>query len=899
MQSLPQESFAGGEIAPALWGRTDWDRYGISLKQCKDWLVMPYGGLKNRSGTLFQGEVADSSKSGRLIPFVYSSDQTCILEFGDLSFRVIKNGAVVATVVAPWALADLPLLKTTQSADVVTVCHPNYPPHKISRLSETSWTVTAIDFVNGPFDDINTDTSLTIYASAVSGTVDIFPSAVGLFTAADVGKLLYVGQKDAGRAWIPLTAVTTNTIRRANGKYWACLASGTTGTDRPGESDSRAVDDWNDGAVDWRYIHSGFGIAKITGIDPPAYSSSVTYVNNDVVRSAGVNYWATQGGTNHTPASSTSYWTPILSWDMGAGYGNGSMILHAGELYRSSQNWNTGHVPNESPDWWELWTGTVPHIPRPAAATVLTRIPDEAIVIGGKTHKWAKGTWNDLNGYPSCTTYFQQRQAFGGSPFRSQTVWLSRSADYPNFGTSVPSLDDDALTYPLVSNQVNAVRHLVGLGHSLVAFASDSITTLTGSDSQGALTPNSVQAKPQGTLGSSHIAPILVGNSTVYIQDKGQSVHDLMYDYSSDAYVGDDLSTFAPHLLEGFTIVGWAYQCVPYSILWLVRSDGALLGLTYVRSQKCIAWHQHNVGGAVESICCVSEGNEDAIHLLVRRTINGSVVRYRERMANRQIADIDDAHFVDSGIVVNGWNTTGTTVYLSPNPLTPWLGGVGNWLGITNPWTNGLRDGDIIVLFDSAGVRYEIALGVVGIALTPCIPNRDIPDELIGVHIAAWGVSRSIVTGLDHLEGETVSILSDGNAVAQQVVTNGSITLNLPGVVVHVGLPIQAELTLLDPNIPGKETIRNREKSIAGVDLMVEATRGLCVGFKEDASEVWEEWKQPFDENNNNPTEPFTGLAEIPIATGSTKNLVPMIRQYDPLPASVLSVTLRLEIGGV
>ena len=127
------------------------------------------------------------------------------------------------------------------------------------------------------------------------------------------------------------------------------------------------------------------------------------------------------------------------------------------------------------------------------------------------------------------------------------------------------------------------------------------------------------------------------------------------YEFSSDRFRGNDLSVFAEHLFEDREIIDMAYADEPYSILWVVMSDGEMLGLTYLREQEVLAWHRHTTDGFVESVATVSENNEDAIYISVKRTINGVDRRYVERLASRRnIKEPTDGFFVDSGLTYEG-----------------------------------------------------------------------------------------------------------------------------------------------------------------------------------------------------------------------------------------------------
>jgi hypothetical protein len=129
------------------------------------------------------------------------------------------------------------------------------------------------------------------------------------------------------------------------------------------------------------------------------------------------------------------------------------------------------------------------------------------------------------------------------------------------------------------------------------------------------------------------LKPIELDDSAIYVQARGTKVRDFK-PVSADAYEGTDLTIFAAHLFDGYTLVDWDYAQNPHSIVWAVRSDGTLLGLTYIRDQAVWGWHRHDTDGVFENVCVVPEGNEDAVYFVVRRTINGVTKRYIERMAS-------------------------------------------------------------------------------------------------------------------------------------------------------------------------------------------------------------------------------------------------------------------------
>jgi hypothetical protein len=804
--SLIQPSFTGGELSPSLYGRVDLARYGTSLKTCRNFVVQLYGGVSNRAGTKYLAEVKDSTKRHRLIPFAFSTTQTYVLEFGHLTMRVYKDGGQVVyssggsaglpvEIVTPYSESDLPLLNFTQSADVLYMCHPSYKPRQISRTAHDAWTIAEFANINGPFQTVNSTTSTTVYTSAATGTVTLTASS-SIFSSANIGQLFYIEQKDFGQPWETNKSVSVGNIRRSDGKYYEAQNAATTGTLRP----THDSDNWSDGAVDWKFLHPGFGVCRITAV-----------------------------------ASGTS-----------------------------------------------------------ATATVVRRLPDASVGSGGATYKWAVEAWGGNQGYPSCVAFHQQRLCFANTPAQPQSVWMSRTNAYIDFGTSTPIADDDAVTFTLASRQVNAIRHMLTLD-KLVLLTSGGEWIVAGGENE-TISPSSLIIKQQGYRGSSTVPPQVIGNTALYLQDKGQTVRDLGYEFASDTYTGTDLTVLASHLVEGRQIKEWAYQQVPFSCTWAVRSDGVLLGMTYMREQQVIGWHRHDTDGEVESVCVISEQNEDGVYLAIKRTINGSTKRFVERMQTRVINDIKDAFFVDCGLTYDGRNTGTRTMTLTSSGA--WTYGSAATFTLTAN-TSYFVVGDVgseIHFTDNTGriLRLLITAYTSGTVVTVTI-NRDVATELRSTALTAWGHARKNFAGLSYLEGKTLSVLADGHVAPQEVVASGAIALSTAATVVHAGLPIEADFETLDLSAPSGETVRDKQKIVHAVRMILEESRGLYAGRDENSLV---EYKQRSSENYDDSITLLTGIADIIIQANWNKNGRVFVRQSDPLPLSILAAIPEVTVGG-
>lgn len=148
-----QPSFTAGELSPALGARVDLAKYGSGLRTAINLFIHPHGGASNRAGTEFISEVKNSAHIARKIPFEFSTDQTYRLEFGHLHFRVIRDGGHILSggggiyeVATPYAHTDIDAIVYLQDGDIMYLCHPDYPVHKISRLADDNWTITQVTF---------------------------------------------------------------------------------------------------------------------------------------------------------------------------------------------------------------------------------------------------------------------------------------------------------------------------------------------------------------------------------------------------------------------------------------------------------------------------------------------------------------------------------------------------------------------------------------------------------------------------------------------------------------------------------------------------------------------------------------------------------------------------------
>lgn len=409
--------------------------------------------------------------------------------------------------------------------------------------------------------------------------------------------------------------------------------------------------------------------------------------------------------------------------------------------------------------------------------------------------------------YPRAVTYHEQRRCFGGSDTKPQSIWTTRSGSEQNFNYYIPTRDDDPISVTVKAREVNTVRHLLPLG-DLIALTNSGEWIISSGDSF-ALTPTSIRVRPQGYVGASDVQPVVTENSALYGAAEGGHIRELTYD-KGGALRSLDISLLATHLFDYHDITDLTFSKGPTPILWAVRDDGKLLGMTYLPSQQVVGWHQHDTDGAFESVCCITEDGESALYAVVSRTIGGATKRYVERLKTRYFATLADAFHVDCGLTYDG----------SPT---------------------------------------------------------------------------AIISGLSHLEGKTVSILADGAVHPRRMVVGGSVSLEAAASKVHIGLPITADLETLPLALQIEALGQGRYKNINQVWLRVYRSSGIFVG---PAFDKLTEAKQRHNEPYGTPPALKTDELQVTTLPKWTSDGTVCIRQSDPLPLTIVSMSLETAVGG-
>jgi len=303
------------------------------------------------------------------------------------------------------------------------------------------------------------------------------------------------------------------------------------------------------------------------------------------------------------------------------------------------------------------------------------------------------------------------------------------------------------------------------------------------------------------------------------------------------------LTILAEHISEG-GISEMAAQKEPQPILWSVRGDGQLIGLTYERDIDSfkVGWHRHILGGVsdaagtatkVESVAVIPNpaGTRDELWILVQRYINGAVVRHIEYLTpifNDEIKQ-KDAFFVDSGLSYDAPLTISAITKANP--------------GVITATSHGFSNGDKILLSDILGMSQLNGESVLAANVTTHtfeitnLAGTNLDTSSYSTYVSGGEARKfvSIISGLDHLEGEAVDILGDGAVQPSKTVASGSITLSDPATTVHIGYGFVSRGKMLRMNVGAADgTAIGKTQRTHRVGIMFHRSLGLKIGMSFD-----------------------------------------------------------------
>lgn len=959
-------SFAGGEIDPALWGHVDLQKFDAAAATLRNMFVSYRGGAVSRAGTAYVGRSKQRADLGqmqpRLIPFSFSISQDYVLEFGDNYVRIVTNGAFVTeapltvtgatqadpcvvsytggtlnagdwvffsgvggmtelngntfivgatgvgtislqdldgnnldstaynaytsggtvariyTIVSPYTAAQAWNLKYKQSADVLTFTHPDFPPYDLSRFGPVNWTFAAVSIASSLPAPATCSVTATVTASGsnlatayayVVTAVDpktgeeSQPSVIGnVLNSVDISAV-------AGSLvveWSAVTGAAFYKIYKAPPSY----ATGTATTADPVPAGSL-----------FGFVGTSFGTQFVDTNITADFTQTPPKHQNPIAPGQILAVTSTFAGTGYTTAAG------VITSGTGSGAVLQPVIVSNGVVAWIVVNAGTGYLD----------TDTITVTGDGTGATAMLSVGPSS------------GT------YPSGVSYFQQRRDYFNSLNLPDTYWMSQPGAFDNFDVSVPVGASDAITGTPNSEKVDGIQWMIEMPLGLLTFTASGVFQVTASgtfiSSPSAITPTNQTVVPQSSIGSTDsLEPTRIDRDILYWEPDNATLRDLQYQIYFNLYTSADISWQSKHLTEGKEIVQTIWCRSPHYLFWMVRDDGLLLSLTYLKEQEVLGWARHTTQGMVRSVSSAFEVNTDILYLVAERFVPQTGTRYFiERMAPRIWESVDDAFCVDCG-VATVLETRSAKLYASKGS------GIGAQFNATAAVFSAADVGKIIRM--GGGIAKVTAFNsvatVTGDWYFPCAELiTDDPNAApVPQNAGDWTITPQVasVSLPPHLIGRQIVGLADGVPIGPFTPAGQTLALPFPASNVNLGLAYTAQVQSVYLNTNQAPTDQGRRKSISAVTVRCKASSPMQAGANEADSSAqnpppfglsWSgmpaapnspaQYPATYTTPGGGTAQPlFTGDIRIPIPSDWKKPGQVAVQQTAPLPLIVTAV---------
>lgn len=662
--------------------------------------------------------------------------------------EAVVNGSVakVYHVACDYTSVQRRNLRFVQSVDVVYLLSPTASPRKLSRYDDYDWRLEDVVFVDGPYMPTN-DTSTTLTPGgtgnavptmtnnttpsgeckgngnrpAIAGTKSVPVEFLGrdLTYGLDASEFYYAFDGDDDTYWAA-DAEQKGNIRYDAASSFVCdgytIYVATDNQDLTYTSKDYAPSDFvfegsNDG-VAWDILDEQEDYVLYDG-------NKSVFIEIENETSYSKYRLRTRGLTRNglieprirrltmrekNAAAFTLTASSVVGINNDAGFKN----TDKGRLVRlrgSDQSWRSCEITNVA-----------------SSTQVTVKLLGEPLLDLKPIKQWRLGYWSDTTGWPSVGTFFEDR------------FWLAGSEEFPDmFAGSVTGgyeifsqtdtfgvvLDDNAVVGRLNSRRLSKVRWMSSDVRGLLIGTGSEEYTVAAPNSEP-LTARNIVARPSTRRGSADVEPVRVDSQTLYVQRSGRAIREFAYVFEADGYKSPSMSQLASHL-GAVPFAEMDYAAEPHSIVWVRRDDGSLVGLTYNRDENVVGWHRHDLsGGRIDALAVIPQKDQlqDALWVVVRRTVNGADRRFIERLTRFWDFDTDlsEAHFVDCGLRYVGdpagvmyglQHLEGATVYglVDAKPVGPLT----------------VENGSVTLPYDGANV--VLGLGYDSVAVLPRLEN--------------------------------------------------------------------------------------------------------------------------------------------------------------------------------
>lgn len=874
-ESPIQTSFNGGIFSPLLDGHIDAPRRNTSYVDSKNLIALKQGPLVRRGGTtnIFEAlNPGGSNTKVELTTFLFNDEESYILQWsGDVIRFYTDDGIVLDSsttqTITGITAASPPVVTVADTSTwtngnryVVTGCTEATDLNNLwYRIKNKSGTTAELY----DFDDTTAWRAPDVAETSSTGSMSEIFSLVIPYSQSDLF--------DSNDIFTPDFVQSNDVMYISHGDFAPQVITRT------------ADDVWT--------------IANLTFKDGP-------YQKVNIV-DAGVPSWATSSSSGGVSTLTITGATPFVATDSTGGSGTAT---------EDDRQIALNFATEADPEW---RYGTITGYTSTSVVEITSHADSAAFTDDvSNSGQYKLGAYSDTTGYPSVTSLHEGRLVFGATSNEPRRVDFSASsgfnateADFTPHDDEGVVRPDDAISVTIAGGSANPIEWVESISQGLAVGTLAAEGLIRSSSNSESLTPENVSYKKSSTAGSASIQPIPIKNALIHVQFARRRLQELIYSFEVDGFSSFDMTELAEHLTRG-NIKDIAYQQQPIETIWVLLSDGVLLGFTYERNSDVLGWHRHVLGGTdvqVKSIAVKpSESlNRDELWLAVARTIEGKADTFQtrtyvEKMERFYEDDIarEDIYHQDSGVQ---YSTTDIVItgMTKANPV------------VVTSAAHGRSDGDFVYfrgvtgMLDTEGnsmINGQVFVVDDATSTTMSLNHVATGNDVDGSAYSGAGTGGTLqqavnlFQGLDFLEDESVEIYLDGNTTPDQTVTDGAITLpaDTYGANVSIGLP--SDWLFKSHRIEAGSANGTAQGKIGRINkVMVRLYKTLGFKFGDtEATAIYE------DEFNNaaavdNQTPLFTGDAELDWPGGYERDKQIVFKGDGPFPVQIQSIMPQIS----
>lgn len=930
-------SFAAGELAPSMYGRVDLAKYHVGAALLRNYFVDYRGGASSRTGTSFVGQVKDSTTPNRLIPFQFNTTQTYALVFGNQSLRFVTNGGYVLetptniggitqanpgvvtddahgysngdtvflqnivgmtqlnqryatvanvtantytlvdmygnpinttgygayssggtasrvyTVATPYAATDLALLKFTQSADVMTLVHPSYTPQTLTRSGNADWTLAAVTFqpsspaptgATATFQNNGTGSAYpgTQYGYVVTATVngvESLPSSPVYTTSFALGQNVGAQNKIG---WNSVTSSTIYNVYRTQENLSTTVPEGAL-FGYIGSANPAATNTFIDDNI----------LPDFTNCPPQAYDPFTTAGNPGCV----CYYQQRQvfAGMSEAPEQMD--------------------FSKSGDFFNMDFS-----IPSKDDDNIEIT------IASQQVNAIEFMIPMQSLLVLTSSGAWAvSGGTSGAALTPSQVQALPQ--AYNGCSSFCPPIAINYDILYVQArGSIVRDLAYNFYVNLYTGTDITMMSNHLFFGHQILewAYAEEPFKLVWCVREDGILLSLTYLKEQDVMAWAHHDTDGLFKSVCSVIEGQENVVYVIVERFIQGQYL-QYIERFASREMGGDPTIGLPADpsrawCVDAGLQYPLNEPAATLtpvetdSIPIIYGVNLIAGGQNYSSRTVINITDSTGSGGVIVPTIVGGVITGTTILSAGVDWTNPTLSVFDPEGTGSGAALQ-------TILASPVTMNASAAVFGS-----------TQVGDVVRV--NGGLGYVLSAPTV----TQIIVN--VVNALTGTWPAvagSWSVTTPVqtISGLDHLDGETVSILADGSVAPAQTVVNGSITLDRAYSAITVGLPFICQLQSLYIDVQEQGgTIQSKRKTIPAVTVRVQDSRGLYAGPNFNSLIPV---KERTTEAMGQPIQLFTGDQRVLLPANYNVPGQVCVQVTDPLPSTILALIPEIVVG--